>query len=78
MAEEESDDRYSVESDDNRDDEQAFWDRFFESLKPVKQEIDYAKKAISSSFIGVGLDTVAQLMDDASDAADAVLSLIHI
>ena len=72
MAEEDSGDRYSVESDDNRDDEQAFWDRFFESLKPVKQEIDYAKKAISSSFIGGGLDTAAQLMDDASDAADAV------
>ena len=72
MAEEDSGDRYSVESDDNRDDEQAFWDRFFESLKPVKQEIDYAKKAFSSSFIGGGLDTAAQLMDDASDAADAV------
>ena len=72
MAEENSGDRYSVESDDNRDDEQAFWNRFFESLKPVKQKIDYAKEAFSSSFIGGGLDTAAQLMDDASDAADAV------
>ena len=72
MAEEESGDRYSVKTDENQDDERAFWDRFFESLKPVKQEIDNAKKAISSSFIGESIDTVAQLVDDAGDAADAV------
>ena len=72
MAEEESGDRYSVESDQNRDDEQAFWNRFFESLKPVKQSIDDAKEAISSSFIGESVDTVAQLVDDVGDAADAV------
>ena len=71
MAEEELGDRYSVESDQNRDDEQAFWNRFFESLKPVKQSIDDAKEAISSSFIGEGVDTVAQLVDDVGDAADA-------
>ncbi len=68
MAEEESGDRYSVKTDENQDDERAFWDRFFESLKPVKQEIDNAKKAISSSFIGESIDTVAQLVDDAGDA----------
>ena len=72
VAEEESGDRYSVKTDENQDDERAFWDRFFESLKPVKQEIDNAKKAISSSFIGESIDTVAQLVDDAGDAADAV------
>ena len=72
MGEEEPTDRYSVESDENRDDEQAFWDRFFESLKPVKQSIDDAREAISSSFIGDGVDTVAQLVDDAGDAADAI------
>ena len=72
VAEEESGDRYSVEADENQDDEQAFWDRFFESLKPIKQELDNAKKAVSSSFIGESVDTVAQLVDDVGDAADAV------
>ena len=72
MVEGESSDRYSVESDESRDDEQDFWDRFFESLKPVKQSIDDAKEAISSSIIGEGVDTIAQLVDDVSDAAEAV------
>ncbi|MFL2493814.1 MAG: RND family transporter [Candidatus Thalassarchaeum sp.] len=71
MGEEEPGDRYSIAADEERDDERAFWDRFFESLKPLKQSLDNAKESLSSSFIGDGVDTIAQLVDDASDAADA-------
>ena len=72
VSEEELADRYSVTTDNQRDDEQAFWDRFFSRLKPIKQSLDDARESLSSSFIGEGVDTIAQLVDDASDAAEAV------
>ncbi|MAQ57594.1 MAG: hypothetical protein CMA47_05210 [Euryarchaeota archaeon] len=71
VSEEELADRYSVTTDNQRDDEQAFWDRFFSRLKPIKQSLDDARESLSSSFIGEGVDTIAQLVDDASDAAEA-------
>jgi len=67
----ESEDKYSIRDGDDRDDEAAFWDGFFERLKPLKEAYDGARKGFAGSFIGEGLDTMAQLVDDASDAAEA-------
>ena len=71
MTRVESEDKYSIRDGDDRDDEAAFWDGFFERLKPLKEAYDGARKGFAGSFIGEGLDTMAQLVDDASDAAEA-------
>ncbi len=71
MTQAEPEDKYSIRDGDDRDDEAAFWDGFFERLKPLKEAYDGARKGFAGSFIGEGLDTMAQLVDDASDAAEA-------
>ena len=71
MTQAEPEDKYSIGDGDDRDDEAAFWDGFFERLKPLKEVYDGARKGFAGSFIGEGLDTMAQLVDDASDAAEA-------
>ena len=62
-------DKYSIPDGEDRDDEAAFWEGFFERLKPLKEASDRAREGFASSFVGEGLDTLAQLVDDASDAA---------
>ncbi|HIC49951.1 MAG TPA: hypothetical protein EYP01_00650, partial [Candidatus Poseidoniales archaeon] len=62
-------DKYSIADGEDRDDEAAFWEGFFERLKPLKEASDRAREGFTSSFVGEGLDTLAQLVDDASDAA---------
>ena len=62
-------DKYSITDGEDRDDEAAFWKGFFERLKPLKEASDRAREGFASSFVGEGLDTLAQLVDDASDAA---------
>jgi len=57
-------DKYSITDGEDRDDEAAFWEGFFEGLKPLKEASDRARESFASSFIGEGLDTVAQLVDD--------------
>jgi len=64
-------DKYSIADGGDRDDETAFWERFFDRLKPVKEAFDGAREGFAGSFLGEGLDTMAQLVDDAGDAADA-------
>jgi len=64
-------DKYSIADGGDRDDETAFWGRFFDRLKPVKEAFDGAREGFAGSFVGEGLDTMAQLVDDAGDAADA-------
>tara|TARA_B100000949_G_scaffold144300_1_gene126783 strand:+ start:215 stop:3358 length:3144 start_codon:yes stop_codon:yes gene_type:complete len=64
-------DKYSIADGGDRDDETAFWERFFDRLKPVKEAFDGAREGFAGSFVGEGLDTMAQLVDDAGDAADA-------
>ena len=71
MAPAEPEDKYSITDGVDRDDEAAFWERFFDRLKPVKEAFDGARKGFAGSFVGEGLDTMAQLVDDAGDAADA-------
>ena len=71
MTQAEPEDKYSIRDGDDHDDEAAFWDGFFERLKPLKEAYDGAHKRFAGSFIGEGLDTMAQLVDDASDAAEA-------
>ena len=71
MTQAEPEDKYSIRDGDDHDDEAAFWDGFFGRLKPLKEAYDGARKGFASSFIGEGLDTMAQLVDDASDAAEA-------
>ena len=71
MAPADSEDKYSITDGVDRDDEAAFWGRFFDRLKPVKEVLDGARKGFAGSFVGEGLDTMAQLVDDAGDAADA-------
>ena len=62
-------DKYSIPDGEDRDDEAAFWEGFFERLKPLKEASDRAREGFASSFVGEGLDTLAQLVDVASDAA---------
>jgi len=64
-------DKYSITDGGDHDDETAFWERFFDRLKPVKEAFDGAREGFAGSFLGEGLDTMAQLVDDAGDAADA-------
>jgi len=71
VAPAEPEDKYSITDGVDRDDEAAFWERFFDRLKPVKEAFDGARKGFAGSFVGEGLDTMAQLVDDAGDAADA-------
>ena len=71
MTQAEPEDKYSIGDGGDRDDEAAFWDGFFERLKPLKEAYDGARKGFAGSFIGEGLDTMAQLVDDASDAVEA-------
>ena len=86
MTPTETEDKYSIADGVDRDDEAAFWGNFFDRLKPVKATLDSAREGFAGSFVGEGLDTIAQLVDDAGDAADAAsrrtaeltLSLIHI
>jgi len=67
----EPEDKYSITDGEDRDDEAAFWDGFFERLKPLKEAYDGAREGFAGSFIGESLDTMAQLADDASDAAES-------
>ncbi len=71
MSDVEPADKYSIADGGDRDDETAFWERFFDRLKPVKEAFDGAREGFAGSFVGEGLDTMAQLVDDAGDAADA-------
>ena len=71
MSDAEPADKYSIADGGDRDDETAFWGRFFDRLKPVKEAFDGAREGFAGSFLGEGLDTMAQLVDDAGDAADA-------
>ena len=71
MSDVEPADKYSIADGGDRDDETAFWGRFFDRLKPVKEAFDGAREGFAGSFVGEGLDTMAQLVDDAGDAADA-------
>ena len=71
MSDAEPADKYSIADGGDRDDETAFWERFFDRLKPVKEAFDGAREGFAGSFVGEGLDTMAQLVDDAGDAADA-------
>ena len=71
MAQVEPEDKYSITDGDDRDDEAAFWDGFFERLKPLKETFDGAREGFAGSFVGEGLDTMAQLADDIGDAAEA-------
>ena len=71
MSDAEPADKYSIADGGDRDDETAFWERFFDRLKPVKEAFDGAREGFAGSFLGEGLDTMAQLVDDAGDAADA-------
>jgi len=71
VAPAEPEDKYSITDGVDRDDEAAFWERFFDRLKPVKEAFDGAREAFAGSFVGEGLDTMAQLVEDAGDAADA-------
>ena len=71
MSDAEPADKYSIADGGDRDDETAFWGRFFDRLKPVKEAFDGAREGFAGSFVGEGLDTMAQLVDDAGDAADA-------
>ena len=71
MAQVEPEDKYSITDGDDRDDEAAFWDGFFEGLKPLKETFDGAREGFAGSFVGEGLDTMAQLVDDIGDAAEA-------
>ena len=68
MSDAEPVDKYSIADGEDRDDEAAFWEGFFERLKPLKEASDRARESFASSFVGEGLDTIAQLVDDASDA----------
>ncbi|SVC54644.1 uncharacterized protein METZ01_LOCUS307498, partial [marine metagenome] len=61
-------DKYSIADGEDRDDEAAFWEGFFERLKPLKEASDRARESFASSFVGESLDTIAQLVDDTSDA----------
>ena len=71
MTQVEPEDKYSITDGEDRDDEAAFWDGFFERLKPLKEAYDGAREGFAGSFIGESLDTMAQLADDASDAAES-------
>ena len=71
MSDAEPADKYSIADGGDHDDETAFWERFFDRLKPVKEAFDGAREGFAGSFLGEGLDTMAQLVDDAGDAADA-------
>ena len=71
MARVESEDKYSIKDGEGRDDEAAFWDGFFEKLKPLKESFDSAREGFAGSIVGEGLDTMAQLIDDVGDAAEA-------
>ena len=71
MTPTETEDKYSIADGVDRDDEAAFWGNFFDRLKPVKETLDSAREGFAGSFVGEGLDTIAQLVDDAGDAADA-------
>ena len=68
MTQAEPEDKYSIGDGEDRDDEAAFWDSFFERLRPLKESLDRARKGFAGSFVGEGLDTMAQLVDDAGDA----------
>ena len=61
-------DKYSITDGEDRDDEAAFWAGFFKRLKPLKETSDRVRERFASSFVGEGLDTIAQLVDDSSDA----------
>ena len=71
MARVEPEDKYSIRDGEGRDDEAAFWDGFFEKLKPLKESFDSAREGFAGSFVGEGLETMAQLIDDVGDAAEA-------
>jgi len=72
VAQVDPEDKYSITDGDDHDDEAAFWDGFFERIKPLKEAVDGVRKGFASSFVGEGIDTMAQLVDDAGDAAEAV------
>jgi len=48
-------DKYSIADGEDRDDEAAFWEGFFERLKPLKEASDRAREGFTSSFVGEGL-----------------------
>ena len=52
MAPAEPEDKYSITDGVDRDDEAAFWGRFFDRLKPVKEVLDGARKGFAGSFVG--------------------------
>jgi len=71
VAQVDPEDKYSIADGDDHDDEAAFWDDFFERLKPLKETFDGAREGFAGSIVGEGLDTMAQLVDDIGDAAEA-------
>ena len=80
-------DKYSLGEDDSRDDEEELWRAFYDKLQPVREAVEGAREKFRNGILGVALDTLGQLVDDAADIANSFsrrlteltyLSLIHI